>query len=258
MRGLDADQRQADSGTGEERRRRGRGYPRWGRIAVVALAATGAVWAIGREAAKRIEITDIDEASHRQPPLPDAPKTTKTVDHNNTIMRMGLVGNPDGTAVAYDAEADHIAFNGRFRTDLTLAEAASLLHRRPNSLARRQAPDEIDPDAELFRAQAGVLTARAKERTREMRKAQSLAHERPDAVFSEWTITNYSFTLSRLNHPTPDEEAVLSAIADAAAEKMPSPGETMRAVGVNRGEIEPGRVAIAAGMLPVQMPEQRP
>jgi hypothetical protein len=37
---------------------------------------------------------------------------------------------------------------------------------------------------------------------------------------------------------------------------MPKPGDRIRAVAVNRGELEDDRMALSAGMLPVEPPQQ--
>ena len=66
--------------------------------------------------------------------------------------------------------------------------------------------------------------------------------------------TNSSFTLNRLRNPSAKEKIVLAAIARAAAGIMPKAGDLMRAVGVGRGELASGRIVLAAGMLPVEVP----
>jgi hypothetical protein len=80
---------------------RRRGYPRWGRIAALALIAAGTAWGIGREASRRIQDHDITIASRVQPPDPRFPAEGPTAAHNNMIVRMGLVADLDGRAVAY-------------------------------------------------------------------------------------------------------------------------------------------------------------
>ena len=148
-------------------------HPRWGRISAVAVATAGAAWAIGHEAARRIDNQDIVAASQRQPPAPGFPRPGPTVDHNNALMRMGLVANLDGTAIAYTAEADGLFVDGQLRTDFTLAELANILRVDPASIASRLAPAEVDPHAELFRARVGTLTEESKERSRNMRRQQA-------------------------------------------------------------------------------------
>lgn len=241
--------------TGTARTRRS-GYPRWSRIVIVALAAAAAAWAFGRELARRIESQDIMVAARRQPPAPGFPPADPGADHNNALMRMGLVVNLDGTAIAYNGEADGLVCDGQFRTDLPLADLACVLRIWPESIASRLAPHEIDPDAELFRAQAGTLTEESKERSRNLRRKQARTGKTPDAVVADFVVTNFSFTLNRLKHPTDQERKVLAAIARAATRIMPQAGDLIRAVGVGRGELAPGRMALAAGMLPVEMPRR--
>jgi hypothetical protein len=232
-------------------------YPRWSRVAALALVAAVTFWAIGREASRHIEAHDIETASRRQPPVPGYPPTTPTADNNNTIMRMGLVGDLDGMAVAYTIEADRLVSDGAFLTDFSLHELASILHISEESLADPAAPGEIDSDAELFRAQSGTLTDRAKDLSRKHRMRQVRDGKTPDMVTCEWVITNFSFTLRRLKHPNDQEKVVLSAIILAAAETMPMPGDKIRAVGVNRGDLAYGLIALSAGMLPLEAPHLR-
>jgi hypothetical protein len=155
--------------------------------------------------------------------------------------------------VPYNADADRLLTHGQFRTDLPLKELADKLKVPPNSLAKPRSPSEVDPDAELFRAQVATLTKHAKELSRTMRRQQVREGRTPDAVFSEWDVTNYSFTLNRLKHPSDHEKAVLSAIIHA---RTPMPGDRIHAVGVASGELAPGRLALAAGMLPPQTQQQ--
>jgi hypothetical protein len=232
--------------------------PRWGHLGAIAIVGGAASWAIGREVARRVENHDIQIASRRQPPAPDCPVASRTADNNNMIMRMGLVGDLDGTAVAYAHEAERLVADGRFRIDLPLEQMASLLRISPDLLANPQAPAEIDPNAELFRAQAGTLTDKAKELSRKLRKQQVLAGNKPDAVVESWVITDFSFTLNRLRHPNEQENVVLSAIISATAETMPRPGDKIRAVGVSGGDLAPGRIALAVGLLPLEAALQGP
>jgi hypothetical protein len=230
-------------------------YAGWGRVAAVALFAAGAVWAIGFETGKRIEVRDFEPAYPGQHPPPGYPKATRTADNNNMLMRLGLVANLDGTAVAYSIEADRLVSDGQFRTDLRLAQLAALLKVSPDSIANPRSPNEIDPDAELFRAQAGTLTQRSKDVSRNRREQQLREGKIPDAVVPEWVVTNYSFTLNRLKHPSDEEMTVLSAITRAASEIRPLPGDRIRAVGVIRSDLALGRIALAGGLLPVEVPQ---
>jgi hypothetical protein len=151
---------------------RRRGYPRWGRIAALALIAAGTAWGIGREASRRIQDHDIAIASRVQPRAQGFPDEAPIAAHNNMIMRMGLVADLDGRAVAYTAEADGLVVDGNFRTDFSLRELAAILHVRPESIAHPKSPGEINPDAVLFRTQAGVLTENARRTSRAFRSRQ--------------------------------------------------------------------------------------
>ena len=240
---------ESDDATAATRHRQ----PRWGRLALAALlAAAAATYAIGREFAKRIEKHDIEVATRRQPPAPGFPESSRTDDNNNMIMRMGLVGDLDGQAIAYTAEAARLVRDGKFRIDLPLDRMAELLRVSPHLLATARSPNEVDPNAELFRAQSGTLTVNAKTLSRASRGRQAREGKKPDAVYPDWVITNYSFTLNRLNVPSADEKVVLAAIKIAAAETMPRPGDKVRAVGVAQGELASGRIALAVGMLPLE------
>ena len=125
--------------------------PRWGHLGAIAIVGGAAAWAIGREATRRIENHDIQIASRRQPPATGCPVASRTADNNNMIMRMGLVGDLDGTAVAYTHEADHLVVGGRFRIDLPLEQMASLLRISPDLLVNPQAPAEIDSNAKEWK-----------------------------------------------------------------------------------------------------------
>jgi hypothetical protein len=63
-----------------------------------------------------------------------------------------------------------------------------------------------------------------------------------------------SFTLDRLKHPSDEEKTILSAIVYSAGENMPRPGDKIRAVGVNLGDLGPGLIALSAGMLTLEPP----
>jgi hypothetical protein len=228
---------------------------RWACISALAAVAACAAWAIGRDAAHRIESNDIEIAAQRQEPAPGFPKSSPTVDINNMIMRLGWVGNLDGTAVAYAAEADGlVTSNGRFRTDFSVDELAEILHLDPTEISQKDSPNAIDPHALLFRAQAGRLTAESKAAARKRRAEQVRERRPPDAASGNWDIREFSFTLERIKHPSAEERAVLAAICQAKLGIMPKPGDSMRAIAVNRGDLEPGKLAFAAGMLPPEKP----
>jgi hypothetical protein len=207
----------------------------------VALAIA---WVIGRGAAEQRGNVNVDVAAHYEPPSSEFPRPTQTAVNNNAIMRMGLVGDLEGKAVAYASEAERLVADGQFRLDRSLEQMATLLHVHPGSIADPRSPGQIDPNAELFRAQAGTLAENAKVISHRQRAQQVRAGRRPSAVYGIWVITRYSFTLNRLKHPTDDVRA--------AAEIMPKPGDGVRAVAVNRLECDDGRIPLWPGMLPLE------
>jgi hypothetical protein len=225
-------------------------------MAVVAVAALApaAAWMIGSAAVRSKHGDETDVVSARYPPAAEYPKPRRTELNNNTIQRMGWVSNLNGAAIAYPKEVDRIAVDGRFQTDLTPAEMAAALRISTAAIVKPGAPPGIDPDAELFRAQLGVLKDECKARARKRREEQVRAGQVPDAMGYDWVLKDYSFTLNRLKHPNDEERAVLAAILRAAAEIMPRPGDDARAAGVVRGDLAPGKRAVVTGMLP---PEER-
>jgi hypothetical protein len=237
-----------------DRSYRRRRRPRWILIASIAVLCGSLAWGFGYHAARRIELHDIEVSRRRQEPVPEFPTPSRTADNNNSIMRLGLVADLDGTAIAYEAEADGLMIegDGRFQAGLSVDQMAAILHVETKLIARRDWPLEIDPDAVLFRAQAGTLTELAKERSRKWRKEQALRGEKPYGVYGDWNVTNLAFTLSRLKRPSPNEQIVLAAISKAARGIMPERGEKIRAVGVARGELDRDKVALAGGMLPLE------
>jgi hypothetical protein len=171
---------------------------------------------------------------------------------------MGWVPDLDGAVIAYVIEADRLVDGDRFRIDLSLEETARALRINPTLIADPRCSGEVDPDAELFRAQLGVLTERSRELSRKYRRRQVLEGSPPDGVRDEWVITTYSFTLNRLRHPSAKAAEVLSAIVRAARGIMPRPGDKFRAVGCTRGALDDGHVAVTIGMLPPSVPVTDP
>jgi hypothetical protein len=231
---------------------------RWARIAAAAALAAGAAWVIGRAASHRIESRDIEIASRRQEPLPGFRKDPRATI-NGAVMGMGWVPNLDGTAVAYAAEADGlVAPDGRFRTNLSARDAARILHLDSEAIVKATSPREIDPQAILFRAQSGTLTEPGKARSRKQRREQAAQGLKPDATCGDWDVRDFAFTLERLGHPSEEERTVLSAISRSKLLARPEPGDTIRAVPVNRGDLEGGKVALWPGMLPPEVPMAPP
>lgn len=151
--------REPDDATVILRQRHGR----WGIIAGIALVAVVMTWAAGRVASRRVEKEGLETASRYHPPSPGYPKPNRPADNNNTNSRMGYVANLDGTVVAYAKEVNGLVSKGQFRIDLPLVPMAEILCVSPTSIASPRSPDEIDPDAELFKAQAGTLSENGKE-----------------------------------------------------------------------------------------------
>jgi hypothetical protein len=226
----------------------------WAWRVVIAALATAWVSAIGHGASHSSESDRTDIFGAREARLPGLPPESHTVANNNMIAQLGWVPNLDGTAIAYDRQADRLVEGGRFRTDLSLDQTARALKISPSSIANPRAPEEIDPDAELFRAQSGVLTEKSKVSARKYQKQQLLEGTLPDPIVQECVITEFSFTLNRLKQPSDEEKAVLSAIVRAASEIMPAPDEKIHAVGLPREALEAGRVAVTPGMLPRTIP----
>jgi hypothetical protein len=222
---------------------------RWARIAALAAVSVGISWLIGREASRSLETGDMEFSSQRRPSDPTI-RESRTATNNETIMRIGWVRALDGTAIAYTGDADRLVFGGQFRTDLSLRQMAEALKINIASIADPRDRSQIDPDAVLFRAKSAVLTNEGKALSRALREQQVLRGEKPDAVVGEWVILEYSFTLSRLKHPSDNERFVLSAIIRAATEQMPKAGDQAQAVGLTKGEIECDGIIFLPGMLP--------
>jgi hypothetical protein len=181
------------------------------------------------------------------------PESVPAVISNNLVMSMGLVPNLNGIAIAYDANADRlIDDSGRFRTELTLEQAASLMKVEASAIASRDSPPTLDPNAELFRAQVGTLTEAAKVKSLQFREQQSGAGKIPYGVVADWNVVVHSFSLATLKNPTPHEKMVLDAVIRAKTGVIPGKGDKVRATGVDRGDLSDGKMALTAGMLPVE------
>ena len=227
---------------------------RWLRMTAFAALTAGIAWAIGREVSRRIESHDIETASRRQEPLPGIRKDPRAAI-NALIMGMGWVANLDGTAVAYDALADDLFDpDGNLRKDLSPQKVADILHLAVQAVAKKGSLHDIDPQAVLFHAQAGTLTQQSKAMARKMRIQQVAQGLTPDAAYRDWDVRHYAFTLDRLSHPSAEEAEILAAISRSKLLVMPQPGDTIRAVPVNRGDLGTDRIALWPGMLPPEEP----
>jgi hypothetical protein len=223
------------------------------RIATFGAMACGGVWVIGLAASNRMEKWDLETVASSEDPAPGLRHPRAVI--NNMISSKGWVPNLDGTAVAYAAEADGlISDDGRFRTDLGPREVAGILHLDVDAIIRAGSPHEIDSNAVLFRAQAGTLTESTRAACRKRRLEQVAQGLNPDAAFRDWNVRAFAFTIDRLQRPNVEEKVVLSAIARSKLLVVPRPGDSIRAVAVDRGELEFGKVALWPGMLPPEIP----
>jgi hypothetical protein len=224
----------------------------WPRIAAIAALATAGAFVLGHVASLPVE-KDGEVFTASEAPLPGFPPESHNAANNNMIARLGWVPDLDGTVVAYVGEADRLVEGGRFRTDISLDQMAAALMIIASSIANSRSPDEIDPDAELFRAHSGALTNESKESARALRRWR-LTGKIPNRFVQEWVIKEFSFTLNRLKHPSDEENSVLSAIVRAASGIMPARGDKVRAEGMSRGAFENGPVKLSIGMLPSEKP----
>src|SRR6516162_3315696 len=88
----------------------------WAWRVAIAAVATAWVWAIGHGASRSSETDQMDIFAEPEAPLPGLALKCRTAANNNMIARLGWVPNLDGTAIAYDRQADHLVEEGRFRT----------------------------------------------------------------------------------------------------------------------------------------------
>jgi hypothetical protein len=222
----------------------------------IAALATAGAFVLGHVASLPIQ-KDREVFAASEAPLPGLPPESRTVANNNLIARLGWEPDLDGTVINYALEAARLVEGERFRTDLSLDEMAAALRISVKSIANPRSPDEIDPDAELFRAQSGILTDKSKQIERTFRREQ-LAGKMPGRDDHEWVIKEFSFTLNRLKHPSEEEKSVLCAIVAAASEIMPVPGDKVRATGRSRADFEHRPLKLSLGMLPPAGPMTDP
>jgi hypothetical protein len=189
------------------------------------------------------------------PPSVGIPKPSQSVVNNNKTARLRLPVNLDGTAVVYPEHvAAMVGIDGQFRTELSLGEMARVLLLDPRTIAKPGSPNEINPDAVLFRAVTGRLTERAKARSRREREIdeQELGHVM--ATARDWLTIDFPFSLNSLRHPNSEQNVVLDAISRSARGLMRQPGAKVNAVGLPMVD-ESGkfpRVEFAPGYLPLE------
>jgi hypothetical protein len=183
------------------------------------------------------------------------PKPSQVVASNNKAALLHLPVNLEGTAVAYPQEvAGLVGADGEFRTELSLNEMASVLLIDPQTIARRGSKNEIDSDAVLFRVLTGMLSERAKARSRRLRETE-YQKTRPALVKrGEWVTVDIPFSLSTLRHPNQEQKVILDAISRSARDLVREPGAKANAVAVPLNH-EGGRFAafeFAGGYLPLE------
>ena len=92
----------------------------WAGMAVVVAVSAGLAWIMGDEAAQRDELNDIEVAPGQVAPAAGFRMHSRTAEHNNEIIGMGLQADLDGTVILYPANVDGlVAPDGQFRTDLS-------------------------------------------------------------------------------------------------------------------------------------------
>jgi hypothetical protein len=188
-----------------------------------------------------------DDPAKLAAPLPGFPDKPESIKNPNP-WRVGA--DLHGIAIVFAEEAVRlIGEDGQFRRDLPVDEFARRLVIDVKSIST---PDgRLDPDAVLFRAQRAVLTANGRAKSLEMRRRQIHTHDIPWAVFAEWGRRDYAFTLNKLLHPSDDEIIILTAIRNAPPRGVATPGDKIRATGINREQFEDVPV-ITGGMLPLE------
>ena len=222
---------------------------RWACLAAFAAFGYALTWGLDHEVARWVVGAGPGAAAERRAPAANAPPASQAARNNNRLMALGWVADLDGTAVIYPREVNGlVAADGRFRTDLSPAEMARILGVDPATIARPGSSDEIDARAVLFRAVSGELTGRARALARRWRGEQADQGRIADAVGYEWVPREFAFTLGDLEHPDDAERRVLVAISRAARQLMPEPGEGIRAIAVERSDVQPHN--LAPGYLP--------
>ena len=202
---------------------------RWGcflrsPIVLISIAVIAALFLSGRN----------DDPAKLAAPLPGFPDKPESIRNPNP-WRIGA--DLHGVAVVFAEEADRlIGEDGQFRKDLSVDEFATRLVIDVKSISM---PDgRLDPDAVLFRAQPAVLTAYGRAQSLEMRKHQIHTHNIPWAVYADWERRDYAFTLNKLLHPSDDEIIILIAIRNAPPRGVATPGDKIRATGINRQQFK--------------------
>ncbi len=102
-------------------------------------------WVIGYGASEQTGNGTVAVAARREPPPSGFSLATETAMNNNAIMTMVLVGDLDGTAIAYASAANRLVVHGRFRLDLPPGQLADLLRVPRESISDPRMPVKLIP-----------------------------------------------------------------------------------------------------------------
>jgi hypothetical protein len=175
--------------------------------------------------------------------------------NNYETAKLKLPPALDGTAVIYPMEVRRlVAPDGRFRTELSTVNLATLLNLDARAIAKKGSITETGPDAVLFAAVIGRLSEQGKARLRWERGQEGIENQPSFTADDEWVRTMYLFTLKSLKSPTYEQKQVLDAISRSARKLPRQPGATLDANGVwiTREELMSGAVRFTTGLLPLE------
>ncbi len=230
-------------------------FARWHSARALLIGMAGLLWWLSGENSLRFGQNRVEEKAGFSPPSNRIPRPSRAVVSNNDAAQLQRPVNLEGTAVAYPEEVDRlVGVDGRFRTELSLNEMASVLSIDPQTIAKRGSKKEIDPAAVLFEAVTGRLSERAKARSRRQREIE-LREGWPVSAFGhEWVTVAFPFSLTTLKHPNQEQQVVLDAISRSARGLEREPGAKTNAVPLPSVR-EGGRFRgfeFAAGYLPLE------
>ncbi len=199
------------------------------------------------------------------PPHAGAPKLSRAAVNNNDAAELKLAPDLEGVAVIYPEQVDGlISADGSFRTDLAPEKMAAVL-RINHAALRKERSAELDPDATLFTAIIGRLSARAKALSRRVRESEARAGRPMSAAGYEWETTLIGFSLNSLKHPNPEEKRILNAIIRCKRRLPRRGGAGINAIGLplEQADLVKPDLLFGAGFLPLEerpalLPNQRP
>jgi hypothetical protein len=215
------------------------------------IGSAAIFWWLGCESARRL--------GRYSPPSVAMPKPSQRVVSNNKAAALLLPVNLDGTAVAYPEQVDAlVGSDGRFLTWLSLDEMARTLSIDPQSIARADSKNEIDPNAVLFKVVTGRLSNRAKARSRRLRETEYEVIQPALSEPDDWVTALVPVSLNALKHPDDSHQQILEAISRSARGLIRQPGAKLNAVPLLRAVRHSDPVAFAGGYLPLEpLPDDR-